>query len=113
MNGTPLTDLLTAGTAAAMMRKVRMTRSHFFDPDTMRWFGTTDVTLVGGCVVVATDSNAPKGYPRHWAAVFRDDGEVIRLAHSTSRARVERYVHGVVGALASGEFVYYGMETTL
>lgn len=76
-------------------RNVEAEGSHFFTPDTMRWFGTRNLAMIDGLVMVGLDTKAPED--RYWARVFRTDGgaemvgrrptrdAVIRLAHETAR----------------------------
>ena len=47
--------------------------SHFFDPGTMRWFGTKNLSLHHDCIVVGEDRNAPNA-PEWWVRYFCPSG---------------------------------------
>jgi hypothetical protein len=84
---------------AEISRAVTDAGSHFFDRDTMRWFGTRNTDMVDALVMIGLDTKAPEGYPRYWARVFRTDGSVERVAQAHTRRDIVREARRIAAAI--------------
>ena len=67
--------------------------SPFFSRETMRWFGTMNLKLYRGVMLVGTDTGAPEDYPNHWVRMFyyADNGQMdsVMVGHYHTRAEAE------------------------
>ena len=82
--------VMVAETIDEMVERVNETGSFFFSSETMGFFGTTDLELVGGVVVVGKDANSPSSLMLYWARVFLPDGEWQNIAHADTHDKIVR-----------------------
>jgi len=104
LEGTPFGEIVGTFGPDEMVRVVSATDSHFFDRDTMRWFGTRNLEMVGSYVMIAVDTKAPEGYPRYWARVFRVDGSSEKIAEAHTRRGIRSAATKAVRALVAGTY---------
>lgn len=82
--------VMVADTLDEMVKKVNETGSYFFTDETMEFFRTTALELIGGVVVVGMDENCPTDLMLYWARVFAPDGDWYNVAHADTHDKIVR-----------------------
>ena len=81
----------TWASLASLRQANAVAGSHWFDRDTLAFFGSRGQELIAGCVVVELQSKAPEGMPRYVAVPFRPDATPVGITcRHASRAAARR-----------------------
>lgn len=86
-------------TVREVKEAVTRTGSYFFSTDTMRWFGTRNLAMVGGLVMVGFDSKAPDGVDAYWGRVFTASGSAEKVVSASTRRSAVSQARKVAKAL--------------
>jgi hypothetical protein len=78
---------------------------HWFDPETIRYFGSRNITMVRPGIVIEYQSKAPEGIDRYviTAFVVMEDGRISTylIGRETSRVKAIKYAIDAYGYFQS------------